>query len=237
MRTLGCLLVALVVATAAYAQQKDKQSPATTRALEKEASLNPDSPGAWENLGLTRFHQKRFALAIDAFEHARRLAPRDPQINNNLGYAYLFSKRLDEAIGSFQTVLEIDSHMIAARRGLCSVYALARQPQEAVEACLAAIEDDGKSAVPRYFWRTAISILVTVTRRLLRSPKRRISNQHRQDLCWVRLRLLQHEELQERIVGSSARERSRSERRGAVVSFRRRVCTTARLQKGGRDFA
>jgi len=149
MRTLGCLLVALVVATTAYAQSKNEQSPANNHALEKTASLNPDSPAAWQDLGFARYQQQRFALAADAYEHAQRLAPRDPQINSNLGYAYLFSHRWDEAIASFKTALETDSHMIAARRGLCSAYSLAQQPQDAVAMCLAAIDIDGKSAAKR----------------------------------------------------------------------------------------
>jgi tetratricopeptide (TPR) repeat protein len=151
MRTLECLILALVVATTAYAQNTAESTPADVHALEKFATLNPNSAIAWENLGLARYQQQRFALAAEAFEHAQRLAPRDAQIINNLGFAYLFGDRWDEAITSFKAALEINSNMTAPRRGLCSAYSLARRSNEAVQMCLAAIADDANSAVPRYF--------------------------------------------------------------------------------------
>lgn len=150
MRTLGCFLVALVVATAAYAQSKEDPKPTDIRSLEKETSLHPDSPAVWQKLGLAQYRHEHFELAINAFEHALRLAPKDPQITNNLGFAYLFSKRLEDAISSFKTTLDLDSHFFAAHRGLCSAYSLARRSQDAVEMCLIAIKEED-SGVPLYF--------------------------------------------------------------------------------------
>jgi tetratricopeptide (TPR) repeat protein len=60
--------------------------------------LDPQSEGAWNNLGLTLRRLDRETEAIQAFQQAARIAPDDPSIVSNLASSFILAEKWLEAV-------------------------------------------------------------------------------------------------------------------------------------------
>ncbi len=83
----------------AYAQAGD---PRAEEALVRAASLAPNDPRGWANLGAYLLEERRFEAAEGALRRAVSVAPRDAHLHDNLGAVLQALNRDDEAIAEYE---------------------------------------------------------------------------------------------------------------------------------------
>lgn len=93
----------------ASATARVSESPGTgDRIAELSAALerDPESPKLWKALGNARYDREEWALAIEAYEKARREAPADADLLSDLGAAYRNGGAFRRAIHFFEAARE-----------------------------------------------------------------------------------------------------------------------------------
>ncbi len=93
--------------------------------------LEPDNPTAPYRLGEVYLRQKRYALAIDALDRARRLGIESPELHYHLATAYY---KLQNCTGDFQTRVVIDGQAGRIEAGVFLIEPVANEPMRFVVA-------------------------------------------------------------------------------------------------------
>jgi tetratricopeptide (TPR) repeat protein len=97
--------------------------------------LEPDSPEAANNLGLTLLAQGDAAAAIPQFQAALRIKPSVAMLHNNLGNALRFLGDGVGAVDSFRRALELDPGMAEAHSNLGQLLLEKHQSELALSHC------------------------------------------------------------------------------------------------------
>lgn len=77
-------------------------------ALEKQATLNPESVEIWTQLGNLYFDSNNFVKAIRAYQKSLELDPNNANVWTDMGVMYRRSGQPTEAIKAFDRAIEID---------------------------------------------------------------------------------------------------------------------------------
>jgi protein O-mannosyl-transferase len=102
--------------------------------------LQPDYPEAHNNLGKAFTDQGRTREAIEQFQEALRLKPDYADAHNNLGVVLVQKGNLIEAIEHFKQAVLFKPDYINPYKNLALVYAMLKQPSQAVAAAQKALE-------------------------------------------------------------------------------------------------
>lgn len=91
------------------------------RAFRKVVAIDPQSAGAYANLGVIYMRRKQWDQALHMLRHAERLAPDIAGIRLNIGLAYYRQNDFRSAIAPFESVLRDQPDSAQARYllGLC----------------------------------------------------------------------------------------------------------------------
>ena len=84
-------------------------------------AADPQSGGAYANLGVVYMRRKQWAKALTSLHEAKNLLPKVPGIRLNIGLAYFRQSEYLKAIPSFESVVRDQSDAVQARHllGLC----------------------------------------------------------------------------------------------------------------------
>lgn len=118
--------------------------------FEQQVKAHPDSADAHNGLGnALRSDASRMAESIAQFREALRLRPQFPEARMNLANALATQPgRQAEAIGEYQALLQFNPHFPEAHNNLGNALAAVGRKQEAMDAFIAAMHDDPRSADP-----------------------------------------------------------------------------------------
>ena len=102
--------------------------------------MNPQHPGAYQNLGVLAFQVGRNDAAIPLLKKAIELNPKNAAIYCNLGDAYTALRQGDDALASYKKAVEIDPNMATTYNNLGIVYSRLGRVEDAINAWEKAIE-------------------------------------------------------------------------------------------------
>ncbi len=102
-----------------------------------------------DGLGLTHFHQGRYAESVAAYKYAIELAPQQAVSHVGLGQVYLHLGRNAEAMAACQHGIEIDPRYPMGHYTLGDIYRAQQEPENAVASYQRAVELDPQFA-PSY---------------------------------------------------------------------------------------
>jgi len=87
-------------------------------------SRKPPPAGAYEldREGQQFYREKKYDLALNAFQEAVRLKPNDPVLLNNLGFIYYKMDRYDDALGWLEKTLAADPKRKEAHGNIAELY-------------------------------------------------------------------------------------------------------------------
>jgi tetratricopeptide (TPR) repeat protein len=91
--------------------------------LKRAVSADPDSRGAWNDLGFAYYEAHQDDLAITAFQKQIEINPYEPNSYNNLGLVYMRERKYDEAVKWFRKQIEVVPLDKYAHRNLGFTYA------------------------------------------------------------------------------------------------------------------
>lgn len=83
----------------------------------RAVDLHPDSPAAWNVLGLSSMELARNVDAAEAFQRAGELSPTDPRPYENLGWLYLRVGWAEPALRAYGVALERGPDGLESLRG------------------------------------------------------------------------------------------------------------------------
>jgi tetratricopeptide (TPR) repeat protein len=115
----------------AHLQQRTGDAAGAVESLRHLARLLPQSPDAWEGLGLALEAAKRDDEAISAFQQATRLRPESVVGMNSLAELYAREGHPEEAARGFREVLRKKPYWSPAHLGLGKALEAMGKPQEA----------------------------------------------------------------------------------------------------------
>jgi tetratricopeptide (TPR) repeat protein len=95
------------------------------RDFQQVLALNPQSGGAYANLGVVYMRRKQWPKALEMLRKAERLMPREPGIRLNIGLAYYRQNQFLKAIPAFELVVRDQPDALQPRHllGLCYFFA------------------------------------------------------------------------------------------------------------------
>jgi Flp pilus assembly protein TadD len=99
--------------------------------LREATSVEPDSAGAWGELGLFLLRRQQTQEAAAALQTAYQLAPDDPSMAANLGVALAAQDQLGEAEDLFRHALALNPCNFDARNNLLFVFRSAGDLEQA----------------------------------------------------------------------------------------------------------
>ncbi len=99
-----------------------KRFSAARAAMQRVATLNPKTVGAWYYLGLLSESQHDYPGALKALRQAVRLAPKDAALHIEIARAHARSFDVDAAITSYLTAIELAPHNLPARLEAAQLY-------------------------------------------------------------------------------------------------------------------
>jgi tetratricopeptide (TPR) repeat protein len=115
----------------AHLQQQTGDAAEALESLRRLARLLPQSPDAWDDLGMALDAAKRDAEAISAFQQATRLNPESVSSMNSLAELYAREGRNEEAARGFRQVLRQKPSWAPAHLGLGKVLEATGKTEEA----------------------------------------------------------------------------------------------------------
>ena len=91
------------------------------RAFHKLLAIDPQSAGAYANLGVIYMRRRQWDQALGMLRRAERLAPAVSGVRLNIGLAYYRQNKFDSAIRPFESVMRDQPDSAQARYllGLC----------------------------------------------------------------------------------------------------------------------
>jgi tetratricopeptide (TPR) repeat protein len=92
--------------------------------FKKALKLDPDYPGALNNLGYVYLEMGRKEEAIELFERYVSVSPDNPNALDSLAESYFQTGRLDEALAKFVEVTEIYPEFYSSNKGVSYICAL-----------------------------------------------------------------------------------------------------------------
>jgi serine/threonine protein kinase/Flp pilus assembly protein TadD len=116
--------------------------------LRAALALRPQSPVAWNNLGVVLHEQKRLGEAVAACRQAIKLKPDYAEAHYNLGNALYDQKKPDEAVAAYKKATKFKPDYAEAYNNLSLALYQQNKLDEAVAACHKAIriKDDHANA-------------------------------------------------------------------------------------------
>jgi tetratricopeptide (TPR) repeat protein len=117
----------------AHLQQQTGNIAGAVQSLQQVVRLLPQSPDAWQGLGLALEAAKRDDDAVSAFEQSTRLRPESVASMNSLAELYARHGRRADAAREFQEVLRLKSYWGPAHLGLGKALEAMGRNQEANE--------------------------------------------------------------------------------------------------------
>ena len=103
------------------AEQELGHPEAAAGHYEMALKLDPDDTEALDRLALVRYHQQRYAEALELYRRLAAIKPDGAQIHANVGAALYFLGRVDEAMASFEHALALDPELETARAALARI--------------------------------------------------------------------------------------------------------------------
>jgi tetratricopeptide (TPR) repeat protein len=125
----------------AHLQQQTGDAGGAIESLRRMARLLPQSPDAWNDLGLALDAAKRDDEAIEAYQQATRLSPESVLSMNSLAELYARQGHLEAAAREFQEVLRQKTYWGPAHLGLGKVLEATGKTEEAKEQFQAALKN------------------------------------------------------------------------------------------------
>lgn len=123
----------------ALGERGDEES---IRFLQASVALRPDSPVAWNHVGVSLAQFGRVEEAIEHLEHARGMQPESASVHANLGNAYAHARRFDDAMSAFETALRLDPDGVSSRNNFARLLLERGRIDDAIAMLEAAVQID-----------------------------------------------------------------------------------------------